>query len=93
MQKGWNRRADCPDGEEKRVNPAAADNYDDDHEYHHVTGEDYNEEEEEEEEEWDIDTDASTDVGQGTDSGLGPSEYGDSGSSSPVRRVMSLLNS
>ncbi|WEW57324.1 NAD(+) kinase [Emydomyces testavorans] len=34
--------------------------------------------EDEEEEQWDIDTDSYTDFGQGTDSGLGPSECGDS---------------
>ncbi|RDW74405.1 putative NAD+ kinase Utr1 [Aspergillus mulundensis] len=44
--------------------------------------------EENEEEEWDIDTDAGY---NGTDSGLGPSEDGDTGSSSPMKRQMSLL--
>lgn len=44
---------------------------------------------EEEEEEWDIDTDAGL---VGTDSGLGPSEDGDSGTTSPMKRQMSLLN-
>lgn len=46
---------------------------------------------EEEEEDWDIDTD----VDQGTDSGVGPSEAGDSptgGSTSPITRQLSLLN-
>lgn len=50
---------------------------------------------EEEEAQWDIDTDGSTDLGLGTDSGLGPSEYGDSpgtGTTSPLKRVMSQLN-
>ncbi|KAK2738207.1 NAD(+) kinase [Onygenales sp. PD_40] len=47
------------------------------------------------EETWDIDTDTSTPFGAGTDSGLGPSEDGASpgpGSTSPLRRQMSLLN-
>ncbi|KAF4201833.1 hypothetical protein CNMCM8927_000985 [Aspergillus lentulus] len=43
----------------------------------------------EEEEDWDIDTDAGL---VGTDSGLGPSEDGDSGTTSPMKRQMSLLN-
>ncbi|EAW11655.1 putative NAD+ kinase Utr1 [Aspergillus clavatus NRRL 1] len=42
-----------------------------------------------EEEEWDIDTDAGL---AGTDSGLGPSEDGESGTTSPMKRQMSLLN-
>ena len=42
-----------------------------------------------EDEQWDIDTD--TGLG-GTDSGIGPSEDGDSFSPNPVRRQMSLLN-
>ncbi|PGH27632.1 hypothetical protein AJ80_00645 [Polytolypa hystricis UAMH7299] len=53
------------------------------------------EEEEEQQEEWDIDTDTSMAFGNGTDSGLGPSENGDCGepgSISPVKRQMSLLN-
>ncbi|KAE8146923.1 ATP-NAD kinase-like domain-containing protein [Aspergillus avenaceus] len=41
-----------------------------------------------EDEEWDIDTDA----GLGTDSGLGPSEDGDAGSISPMKRQMSLFS-
>lgn len=45
--------------------------------------------EEEEEEDWDIDTDEGL---NGTDSGLGPSEDGDSGSISPMKRQMSLLS-
>lgn len=48
-------------------------------------------EEDEVEEQWDIDTD----VDPGTDSGVGPSEAGDSptgGSTSPLRRQLSLLN-
>ncbi|OJJ97001.1 hypothetical protein ASPACDRAFT_54324 [Aspergillus aculeatus ATCC 16872] len=45
--------------------------------------------EEGEDEEWDIDTDA----GLGwTDSGLGPSEDGDAGSTSPMKRQMSMLS-
>ncbi|KAL4817184.1 ATP-NAD kinase-like domain-containing protein [Aspergillus spinulosporus] len=43
---------------------------------------------ENEDEEWDIDTDAGY---NGTDSGLGPSEDGDAGSNSPMKRQMSLL--
>ncbi|KAJ5124467.1 ATP-NAD kinase PpnK-type alpha/beta [Penicillium bovifimosum] len=43
----------------------------------------------EEDEQWDIDTD--TGIG-GTDSGIGPSEDGDSLSPNPMRRQMSLLN-
>ncbi|KAF3491079.1 ferric reductase [Arthroderma uncinatum] len=85
VQKGWNGSADCPDGEVNTIPPTAdmtADpgTYDDD---------------DEEDEDWDIDTDTVTDTGQGTDSGLGQSECGDSpatGSSSPIHRVMSLLN-
>ncbi|PGG95840.1 hypothetical protein AJ79_09849 [Helicocarpus griseus UAMH5409] len=49
----------------------------------------------EDEEQWDIDTDTSTPFGAGTDSGLGPSEDGESpgpGSTSPLHRQMSLLN-
>lgn len=42
-----------------------------------------------ENEQWDIDTDAGL---NGTDSGLGPSEDGDSLSPNPMRRQMSLLN-
>ncbi|KAJ5212095.1 NAD(+) kinase [Penicillium cinerascens] len=42
-----------------------------------------------EDEQWDIDTDAGL---NGTDSGLGPSEDGDSLSPNPMRRQMSLLN-
>ncbi|KAI9369880.1 ATP-NAD kinase-like domain-containing protein [Aspergillus egyptiacus] len=45
--------------------------------------------ENEENEEWDIDTDAGY---NGTDSGLGPSEDGDTGSISPMKRQMSLLS-
>ncbi|PKY05105.1 putative sugar kinase [Aspergillus campestris IBT 28561] len=45
--------------------------------------------EEEDEEDWDIDTDEGL---NGTDSGLGPSEDGDSGSVSPMKRQMSLLS-
>ncbi|KAJ5493334.1 NAD(+) kinase [Penicillium diatomitis] len=41
------------------------------------------------EDDWDIDTDAGL---TGTDSGLGPSEDGDSVSPNPMRRQMSLLN-
>lgn len=41
------------------------------------------------EDDWDIDTDAGN---TGTDSGLGPSEDGDSLSPNPMRRQMSLLN-
>lgn len=41
------------------------------------------------EDDWDIDTDAGL---TGTDSGLGPSEDGDSLSPNPMRRQMSLLN-
>ncbi|KAL4920647.1 ATP-NAD kinase-like domain-containing protein [Aspergillus aurantiobrunneus] len=44
---------------------------------------------EDEDEEWDIDTDAGY---NGTDSGLGPSEDGDTGSNSPMKRQMSLLS-
>ncbi|PGH35777.1 NAD+ kinase [[Emmonsia] crescens] len=50
---------------------------------------------EDEEEQWDIDPDTDTPFGAGTDSGLGPSEDGESpglGSTSPLRRQMSLLN-
>lgn len=43
---------------------------------------------ENEDEEWDIDTDAGY---NGTDSGLGPSEDGDTGSNSPMKRQMSML--
>lgn len=43
---------------------------------------------ENEDEEWDIDTDAGN---NGTDSGLGPSEDGDTGSNSPMKRQMSML--
>lgn len=43
----------------------------------------------EEEQEWDIDTDPSP---TGADSGVGASEDGDSGSTSPMRRQMSLLS-
>ncbi|KAJ5235707.1 uncharacterized protein N7469_004875 [Penicillium citrinum] len=42
-----------------------------------------------EDEQWDIDTDAGL---GGTDSGIGPSEDGDSLSPNPMRRQMSLLN-
>jgi NAD+ kinase len=42
-----------------------------------------------EDEQWDIDTDAGP---NGTDSGLGPSEDGDSLSPNPMRRQMSLLS-
>ncbi|KAJ5684212.1 uncharacterized protein N7477_000557 [Penicillium maclennaniae] len=42
-----------------------------------------------EDEQWDIDTDTGP---NGTDSGLGPSEDGDSISPNPMRRQMSLLN-
>lgn len=42
-----------------------------------------------EDEQWDIDTDAGL---AGTDSGIGPSEDGDSLSPNPMRRQMSLLN-
>ncbi|KAI9037786.1 putative NAD+ kinase Utr1 [Aspergillus affinis] len=45
--------------------------------------------EENEEEEWDIDTDAGL---AGTDSGFGPSEDGDAGSISPMKRQMSMLS-
>ncbi|PGH04809.1 NAD+ kinase [Blastomyces parvus] len=48
-----------------------------------------------EEDQWDIDPDTDTPFGAGTDSGLGPSEDGESpgpGSTSPLRRQMSLLN-
>ncbi|OAX84847.1 hypothetical protein ACJ72_00775 [Emergomyces africanus] len=48
-----------------------------------------------EEEQWDIDPDTDTPFCAGTDSGLGPSEDGESpgtGSTSPLRRQMSLLN-
>ncbi|KAL2817283.1 ATP-NAD kinase-like domain-containing protein [Aspergillus cavernicola] len=44
--------------------------------------------EENEDEEWDIDTDAGY---PSTDSGLGPSEDGDTGANSPMKRQMSLL--
>ncbi|KAL4946084.1 hypothetical protein BDV06DRAFT_183542 [Aspergillus oleicola] len=44
--------------------------------------------EENEDEEWDIDTDAGY---NGTDSGLGPSEDGDTGTNSPMKRQMSML--
>ncbi|KAL4964851.1 putative NAD+ kinase Utr1 [Aspergillus stella-maris] len=44
--------------------------------------------EENEEEEWDIDTDAGY---NGTDSGLGHSEDGDTGTNSPMKRQMSML--
>ncbi|PYH41637.1 putative NAD+ kinase Utr1 [Aspergillus saccharolyticus JOP 1030-1] len=47
------------------------------------------EEEDEEDEDWDIDTDAGL---AGTDSGLGPSEDGDAGSVSPMKRQMSMLS-
>ncbi|KAL4806215.1 ATP-NAD kinase-like domain-containing protein [Aspergillus unguis] len=43
---------------------------------------------ESEDEEWDIDTDAGY---NGTDSALGPSEDGDTGSNSPMKRQMSML--
>ncbi|KKK20746.1 putative NAD+ kinase Utr1 [Aspergillus ochraceoroseus] len=46
-------------------------------------------EDENEDEEWDIDTDAGY---NGTDSGFGPSEDGDTGSNSPMKRQMSLLS-
>lgn len=42
-----------------------------------------------EDEQWDIDTDTGA---AGTDSGIGPSEDGDSMSPNPMRRQMSLLN-
>ncbi|KAJ5648640.1 hypothetical protein N7490_005012 [Penicillium lividum] len=42
-----------------------------------------------EDEQWDIDTDAGL---AGTDSGIGPSEDGDSFSPNPMRRQMSMLN-
>ncbi|KAL2793877.1 ATP-NAD kinase-like domain-containing protein [Aspergillus keveii] len=45
--------------------------------------------EENEDEEWDIDTDAGY---NGTDSGFGPSEDGDTGSNSPMKRQMSMLS-
>ncbi|EQL30628.1 NAD+ kinase [Blastomyces dermatitidis ATCC 26199] len=48
-----------------------------------------------EEDQWDIDPDTDTPFGAGTDSGLGPSEDGESpdpGSTSPLCRQMSLLN-
>ncbi|KAH8430638.1 putative NAD+ kinase Utr1 [Aspergillus melleus] len=45
--------------------------------------------EENEDEEWDIDTDAGL---AGTDSGFGPSEDGDAGSISPMKRQMSMLS-
>ncbi|OGM47278.1 NAD+ kinase Utr1 [Aspergillus bombycis] len=44
---------------------------------------------EDEDEEWDIDTDAGA---AGTDSGIGPSEDGDAGSMSPMKRQMSMLS-
>lgn len=46
-------------------------------------------------EDWDIDTDPNPEFTPGTDSGLGPSEDGDSidqGSLSPLRKQMSSLN-
>ncbi|KAK2861244.1 hypothetical protein FQN49_004399 [Arthroderma sp. PD_2] len=85
VQKGWNGRADCPDGEVNTF-PPTADIMADPGPYDEDNGE---------EADWDIDTDTNTDIGQGADSGLGQSECGDSpntGSSSPIHRVMSLLN-
>ena len=59
---------------------------------HHAGGDGYDDDEGDvEEEQWDIDTD----VDPGTDSGVGPSEAGDSptgGATSPLRRQLSLLN-
>ncbi|KAL3476882.1 ATP-NAD kinase-like domain-containing protein [Aspergillus californicus] len=54
----------------------------------HTTVDGADDEKENEDEEWDIDTDAGY---PGTDSGLGPSEDGDTGSNSPMKRQMSLL--
>ncbi|EFE35722.1 uncharacterized protein ARB_05766 [Trichophyton benhamiae CBS 112371] len=87
VQKGWNGREDCPNSEvntlptnaDKTVDSGQYDEHDDN----------------EQDDDWDIDTDTNTDMGQGVDSGLGQSECGDSpntGSSSPIHRVMSLLN-
>lgn len=87
VQKGWNGREDCPNSEvntlptnaDKTVDSGQYDEHDDN----------------KQDDDWDIDTDTNTDMGQGVDSGLGQSECGDSpntGSSSPIHRVMSLLN-
>ncbi|KAM5475556.1 NAD(+) kinase [Microsporum audouinii] len=84
VQKGWNGREDCPDSEVNDLHSAADIAAD--------FGDGY---ENEQDADWDIDTDTNTDIGQGADSGLGQSECGDSpntGSSSPIHRVMSLLN-
>ncbi|EFE40783.1 hypothetical protein TRV_04475 [Trichophyton verrucosum HKI 0517] len=87
VQKGWNGREDCPNSEVNTL-PTNADKTVDSGQY------DENDDNEQDDD-WDIDTDTNTDTGQGVDSGLGQSECGDSpntGSSSPIHRVMSLLN-
>ncbi|OAL74949.1 NAD kinase [Trichophyton violaceum] len=87
VQKGWNGREDCPNSEVNTF-PTNADKI--------VDSGQYDEDDDNEpDDDWDIDTDTNTDMGQGVDSGLGQSECGDSpntGSSSPIHRVMSLLN-
>ncbi|KAK2739943.1 NAD(+) kinase [Myotisia sp. PD_48] len=95
VQKGWNGPADCPTDEFNGPSTATDG-------FLELGGgkggegtNNFRDDDDDEEEEWDIDTDTNTDIGGGTDSGLGPSEYGDlpgTGSSSPARRVMSLLN-
>ncbi|EFQ97718.1 NAD kinase 2 [Nannizzia gypsea CBS 118893] len=87
VQKGWNGREDCPNSE---VNTLAL-NADRAFDSGHYEEDNYDEQDPD----WDIDTDTNADLGPGVDSGLGQSECGDSpntGTSSPIHRVMSLLN-
>lgn len=90
VQKGWNGKAHRPDAGQQ-MGYESRDPHPVEPQHHQAVCE--VEEDEDEEEQWDIDTDSYTDFGQGTDSGLGPSECGDSpGATSPLKRVMSLLN-
>ncbi|KAF7585125.1 NAD(+) kinase [Aspergillus hancockii] len=57
--------------------------------FHHGSDADTDALEDGEDEDWDIDTDAGL---AGTDSGFGPSEDGDAGSISPMKRQMSMLS-
>ncbi|EEP75416.1 hypothetical protein UREG_00262 [Uncinocarpus reesii 1704] len=89
VQKGWNGKSHRPKGGQVGLEPVDAPR-DGVPEPEGDEGD-----ADEEEEQWDIDTDSYTDFGQGTDSGMGPSECGDSpgtGTTSPLKRVMSLLN-
>ncbi|EFW18209.1 NAD(+) kinase [Coccidioides posadasii str. Silveira] len=85
VQKGWSSKSHRPEGEQMGLDPMGTPRG--------QAPEAVADEQDDEEEKWDIDTDSYTDFGQGTDSGLGPSECGDSpGTTSPLKRVMSLLN-